>query len=204
MNLDALKESASESFKKRNPHIFGPAPAIQNHGGEDDEELEYIAALTANQKPKKSKCQLITVEDSPGDLSTAHAECEIHGRECPRLNPLQKPKAKKRIRQSDKPLLNGLEKSFLEVLKQRYPYIDEAQITAQAIRFSLGNGIAYKADFVVFREAKRTLAYECKGPHAFRGGFENLKVAANKYPLVLFTLVWKDVQGQWQEQVVLP
>lgn len=119
-----------------------------------------------------------------------------------RLVKIAAPEAKKkRIRQSDKPLLNRLEKEFQEVLIQRYPG-DMHHITAQAIRFSLGNGIAYKPDFVVFMWG-RPRAYECKGPHAFRGGFENLKVAANRYPLVQFILVWKS-DGQWQEQHVLP
>lgn len=60
MNLDQIKNSESASFKKRNPHIFAPTlpdncGPIQNIGGEDDEELEYIAALTAKPKPKKKR-----------------------------------------------------------------------------------------------------------------------------------------------------
>lgn len=113
-------------------------------------------------------------------------------------------KKKKRIRQSDKPILNALENEFGRKLLHWYHELETVQITAQSIRFSLGNGIAYKPDFVVFRSDFKTIAYECKGPYAHRGGFENLKVAANKYPLVHFMLVWKDEQGVWQEQHVLP
>lgn len=111
--------------------------------------------------------------------------------------PVSVPK-KKRIRQSTKPLMNRLELEFYEILKQNY-YPNS--IFAQAIRFKLGNGIWYKPDFIVFGLNVR--AYEVKGEHAFRGGFENLKVAASLYKSVGWILVWKH-DGQWCEQTVLP
>ena len=104
----------------------------------------------------------------------------------------------KRIRQSSKPLMNGLEQSFWnEVLNSVRP-----GAKAQAIRFRLANGIAYKPDFVDL-STQPLMAWECKGPHAFRGGLENLKMAANLYPEIYWVLVWKK-DGQWQQQRVLP
>ena len=47
------------------------------------------------------------------------------------------------------------------------------------------------------------LSVEVKGPHAFRRGFENLKMAAHKYPWIKWVLVWKE-NGEWREQTVLP
>ena len=41
------------------------------------------------------------------------------------------------------------------------------------------------------------IAYEVKGPKVFRGGFENLKVAARVHPWVKFYLVWEDGAGGW-------
>lgn len=115
--------------------------------------------------------------------------------------PEQNVMPKKRIRQSGKPLLNRLEEEYLSELSKG----SSRPAYAQAIRFRLGNGIWYKPDFVIFNYANRTLAYEVKGPHAFRGGFENLKVAASLYPAVKFILVWKDnATGKWIEQEVLP
>lgn len=116
----------------------------------------------------------------------------------------------KRIRQDSKPLMNKLETEFYNTMKAAHP---GAMIRIQALRFRLGNGIWYKPDFVVqearyidgnapLKEIKQT-AYEVKGPHAFRGGFENLKVAASVWTDVRWVLVWKE-QGQWKEQVVLP
>jgi hypothetical protein len=66
----------------------------------------------------------------------------------------------------------------------------------------LGNGIWYKPDFTGFVDGSYT-AWEVKGPHAFRGGFENLKVAANQYKEINWHLVWKE-GGQWKDQGVLP
>lgn len=106
--------------------------------------------------------------------------------------------AGKRVRQNAKPLLNKLETSFWkEFLEFRYP-----KAKPQALKFKLGNGIAYKPDFVDL-SVQPVKAWEVKGPHAFRGGFENLKVAASLYPEVRWMLVWKE-NGSWKVQEILP
>lgn len=114
-----------------------------------------------------------------------------------------RPEVHKRIRQSSKPLMNKLEQEYFECLKVQWKIL-----TCQAIRLKLGNGIWYKPDFVAWpvgfeSQDTRMRAYEVKGKHAFRGGFENLKVAAGLYPQIRFTLAWKE-NGQWKEQSVLP
>ncbi len=110
----------------------------------------------------------------------------------------------KRLRQSSKPLLNKLEGEWLEMLKSTL--WDTTVIWSQALRFKLGNGIWYKPDFVTFSTLVNfnVTCWEVKGPKAFRGGFENLKVAASLYPEIRWVLVWKDKHGIWQEQAVLP
>lgn len=103
----------------------------------------------------------------------------------------------KRLRQNTKPLMNKLESAWFEVLK-----IDCPKARPQVAQFRLGNGIQYRPDFIDFSSIPVT-AWEVKGPHSFRGGFENLKVAAALYPEIRWILVWKE-SGNWQEQVVLP
>lgn len=111
----------------------------------------------------------------------------------------------KRIRQDSKPLMNKLETQFYNVLAVQNPGMI---IYKQALRWKLGNGIWYKPDFAAFlydAQAERNVTLTCwevKGPHAFRGGFENLKVAAAAYPEVAWILVWKE-SGKWCEQLVL-
>jgi hypothetical protein len=107
--------------------------------------------------------------------------------------------AKKRIRQSAKPLLNKLETEFLAYLRGQFP---DAPIHAQAFRFRLANGLHYTPDLVVWADGWLT-CYEVKGPHAFRGGFENLKSAANRFVEIAWRLAWKE-SGRWQIQQVLP
>lgn len=109
----------------------------------------------------------------------------------------------RRIRQDQKPLMNKLELEWFEVLKCRWKII-----VPQGLRFMLANGTWYKPDFIVWpcgfeSQDIRLRAYECKGPHAFRGGKENLKIAAHQYPQIKWTLVWKS-EGKWQEQTILP
>ena len=115
------------------------------------------------------------------------------------------PAPKKRLRQSAKPLMNGLETEF-------YSHLQRAAlrefIYPQAIRLELARNHWYKPDFFVpgNRTDKSSVIgtfYEVKGPHAFRGGFENMKVAARRYQFFEFVLVWLD-DGRWQEQIVLP
>lgn len=113
------------------------------------------------------------------------------------------PKPPKRIRQSTKPLMNKLETEWHDMLKLRHRIV-----VAQSLRFMLGNGIWYKPDFIAWPSGLesqdiRMRAFEVKGPFAHRGGFENLKVAAHKYPQIKWTLVWKE-DGKWKEQTVLP
>jgi len=115
------------------------------------------------------------------------------------------PSPAKRIRQSSKPLLNKLEADFLRHLQAVY---FATPIHSQAKRYRLGNGIWYKPDFTAQflnteTDRHQEYAWEVKGPHAFRGGFENLKVAASTWPEVRWILVWKE-HGEWRDQIILP
>jgi len=105
------------------------------------------------------------------------------------------PPKPRRIRQSTKPLMNKLEGEWLAFYGKWFPVI-----YPQSIRFKLANGVWYKPDFIALKEMT---CWEIKGPHAFRGGFENLKVAAHQYTEFKWVLCWK-ADGGWKEQVVLP
>jgi hypothetical protein len=119
---------------------------------------------------------------------------------------------KKRIRQSSKPEMNGLEREALAWLQSQavndwgasYPKL---VWRCQAMRFRLGNGIWYKPDIIrAIKDAQVGMGmsiYEVKGPFAFRGGFENLKVAASLYPEHDWHLIWKE-DGKWLRQHILP
>lgn len=117
-------------------------------------------------------------------------------------------KLTKRIRQSSEPLMNKLETEYYSRLCGIF---GKESVKPQALRLKLANGCWYKGDFAVFcfftdgfSESPMRI-YEVKGPHAFRGGFENLKVAAHQYPQIQFILAWKDKETkEWREQIVLP
>lgn len=112
-----------------------------------------------------------------------------------------KPK-KTRLRQNKKPLLNALETRFLAVLEHEYP---KDRIRAQAKRYKLANGIWYKPDFTI-HNGSNEVAFEVKGPHAFRGGFENLKFAAHEWPEIEWWLVWEEEpkSGNFTRQRIIP
>ncbi len=107
----------------------------------------------------------------------------------------------KRLRQDSRPLMNGLETAFAAHL--RGLLAPEVRVVPQGKRYRLANGQWYKPDFTAV-VGGREHAWECKGPKAFRGGFENLKTAATMWPDVTFTLVWRDAAGAWQQQKILP
>lgn len=107
-----------------------------------------------------------------------------------------KPKTKKRIRQSEKPELNVLETEW-------FKHIQHFGARPQAIKLKLARGVFYKPDFF----SPRTMtAWEVKGLNGknIDRGKLALKCAASAWPEIKFILVWKDEQGQWQEQHVLP
>ncbi len=122
---------------------------------------------------------------------------ELHNADLP-----PPPKAKKRIRQDSRGL-NKLELRFADKLAQ-----DNAgkPVFAQAIRLELARGHWYKPDFFLPGGTQgfyRPVAFEVKGPRAFRGGFENLKVAARVHQWCAFLLVWESAPGVWQQQEIL-
>lgn len=107
----------------------------------------------------------------------------------------------RRLRQEQGPKLNKLEQAFLRVLQVEYPGV---RIRSQDKRYELARGIWYKPDFTMMSAGVET-AFEVKGPRAFRGGFENLKVAARVWPEVRWLLVWRDKDsGQWKRQEIKP
>lgn len=108
--------------------------------------------------------------------------------------------AKTRIRQHKATKMNALESRFFDYLRFTYPGVI---IRSQAKSYRLANGINYRPDFTAIIEG-REMAWETKGPKAFRGGFENLKVAADRYREITWTLAWEEGgHGQWRFQTVL-
>jgi len=109
-------------------------------------------------------------------------------------------KAKKRLRQDSRPLLNKLETEALAWLQATHP--PPVFFRSQAKRYRLGNGIWFKVDFTATIRGVEH-GFEIKGPHSFRGGFENLKVAASLWPEIVWVLAWKE-NGIWTTQTILP
>jgi hypothetical protein len=107
----------------------------------------------------------------------------------------------RRLRQDTKPLMNALETRLLGHL-QAQPVHAGVPIRPQAKRYRLANGLWYKPDFTAILGGTEC-AWEAKGPKAFRGGFENLKMAAAQWPEVMFFLMWEDA-GVWKQQMILP
>lgn len=124
--------------------------------------------------------------------------------------PVSNPVKGRRIRQ-DRKGMNKLESQWRDILEAQFP---DEKFRFGERRYLLANGIWYKPDFTCQRhrwpEEKsislqyKETAWEVKGPKSWRGGFENLKVAAHQWPEVRWVLVWKDENGNWNEQEVLP
>lgn len=118
----------------------------------------------------------------------------------PKFGFIMEPAVKKRIRQSAKPVLNALESRYHTYFIHTYP---DRVIFPQAVRVELARGIWFKPDFFCPTIIGRPTFFEVKGPKAFRGGFENLKVAARVHSWASFFLVWEDDARVWQQQEIL-
>lgn len=118
--------------------------------------------------------------------------------------------AKKRIRQSSKPLMNKLEQDWFNYLSRTLPA--DIRLRAQAKKYRLANGSWYKPDMTATTldlgpALWRETAWECKGPKQMKGisrGMLTLKFAASAWPEVRFVLVYKDESGNWKQENVLP
>lgn len=118
--------------------------------------------------------------------------------------------AKKRIRQSSKPLMNKLEQDWFNYLSRTLPA--DIRLRAQAKKYRLANGSWYKPDMTATTldlgpALWRETAWECKGPKQMKGisrGMLTLKFAASAWPEVRFALVYKDESGNWKQENVLP
>lgn len=118
-------------------------------------------------------------------------------------------KQSKRVRQSDKPLMNKLEAEWFSILSAQFPNYPRPR--AQAKRYKLANGSWYKADVTasswpVEMGTPKETAWECKGGKKMKGnakGMLTIKVAAALWPEVRFILVWKE-NGNFKQQEILP
>lgn len=137
---------------------------------------------------------------SKGGSTIANAFEQIQRSRLPQ-HPKQnkEPSNKKRIRQSEKPLLNKIETEFLGELKKLFP---GHPIKAQSVRLRLGNSVTFTPDFLVFHPNRSPTAWEVKGPFAREDAIVKLKVAAFEYPEIGFFLVWKK-DGEWRKQKIL-
>ena len=107
-----------------------------------------------------------------------------------------------RIRQDAKPLMNGLETEWFNHLKS---WGTVENLSGQALRFKLANGAWYKIDVVGWVNDRLT-GWEIKGGKGMKGIAKStltMKVVAQQWPMVDFFLVWKNKDGQWNQQLVL-
>jgi hypothetical protein len=111
--------------------------------------------------------------------------------------PAQTAGAGARLRQKSKGL-NKTETRFCAYL----PVIHNGmKVHAQAITFSLGNGVRYTPDFVIEHPSGQLFAYEVKGFMRDDAAVK-IKVAASTYRAIQFWLTWWS--GDWRFQRILP
>jgi hypothetical protein len=158
---------------------------------------EYIAmetrlakARNKNLAPRSTTDPVIRMADTP---VAGGAE---------QVNKQTLPGAAKRIRQ-DKPM-NKLETALLWHLQALYA---ETRFYPKGMRLRLANGLTYEPDIIGILatgdHSSIVSAHEAKGPHAYDGALDKLKMAAHEWPSVSFWLHWKK-DGQWLAQEVFP
>ena len=111
----------------------------------------------------------------------------------------QAPVSDRRVRQATKGP-NKLEADFAYWLPHARP--QTADIRYNAVTLTIANGVRYTPDWTGW-EGERLTAWEVKGPHAFDGSLEKLKMAARSFPRIKFELAWR-VRGEWRIQAILP
>lgn len=167
--------SASESTRRRNPHLFGLAP-------------EQVAKSVSNPEGK-TLVEVFRAEAKGMNLEQfMTAEVALKGR---------------RLRQDPKPLMNKLETEYFNYLNARLCH--EPTLRPQARRYKLANGAWYKPDITACVNGRETAweCKGPKQMKSMARAMLTIKVAAHNWPEVRWMLVWKE-QGRWMEQEVLP
>jgi hypothetical protein len=112
------------------------------------------------------------------------------------------------IRQARSPALNKLEIAYQDRLIARH---GKERVLAQAVTFTLANGLRYRPDFVVVEESMfeghlvvALSAFETKG-FARDDAVAKAKMAARVYPWIRwYWVTGKPRIGQWREDRILP
>lgn len=116
---------------------------------------------------------------------------------------VQVTKTKKRIRQKSDDGMNKLEREALSWLTTGWSPIP-CGLRSHGKRYQLANGVNYTPDFTAYDDNKREVAWEVKGPKAWDDAIVKIKMAAHEWPQVEWWLLWKDDEGHWLFQQVLP
>jgi hypothetical protein len=115
------------------------------------------------------------------------------------------PKAKKRLRQGEKPLMNKLEAMWYLEIRHKFPSCPPIRV--QAKRYQLGNGVTFTPDFSCSSWPElnpKETAWEVKGAHSWDDSLVKIKLAAELWPEVRWFFVWRDANGIWATQEVVP
>ena len=106
---------------------------------------------------------------------------------------------KPRIRQSSKPLMNGLETRFHNHMQRKHP---DVLFHPQGITFRLANGLRYTPDFTACIDGD-LFAFEVKGKWIDGDSVPKIKMFASVYPEWTVLFCWEH-NGGWQQQLVKP
>lgn len=105
-----------------------------------------------------------------------------------------------RIRQSTKPDLNKTEARGIAFLQRRYP---DALLRVHAKTYVLANGVRYTPEATAILDGVEH-AWEVKGPKIWDDATVKIKVAANEFPEIVWTMIWEDSKTkEWKTQIIL-
>jgi hypothetical protein len=106
----------------------------------------------------------------------------------------------KRIRQSTKGP-NKLESAFRsDYIPEMHPELVGLQYNAMTL--VIANGVRYTPDWCGWLDGTLT-CWEIKGPFAYAGSLEKLKMAARSWPEINFLLAWREQKRFWKVQQIL-
>lgn len=115
-----------------------------------------------------------------------------------------------RIRQASKPRMNKLEQEWFNILNVQYPAYPRPR--PQAVRFEIASGCHYTPDVFAISwpnefgpvSPAMPTAWEVKGKKMWDDAVVKIKVAARVWPDITWIMCWKEPNGQWQTQRIMP
>lgn len=95
--------------------------------------------------------------------------------------------------------MNKTEAAFFELLKVRREQGEFDSVEREGVTFRWPDGMRYTPDFVGWKEGRKPVAFETKGPYIHPKDLTKYRAAKHAWPWFIFEMHQRDRDGKWSK-----